>query len=57
MIGDYKYAMIMDIEYNEESRQNECNITRFDESLDTIRNIISGMWFPRLDSYSTAYGL
>eukprot|EP00347_Sterkiella_histriomuscorum_P021739 403332934 len=57
VIGDYKYAMIMDIDYNEQTKASQCNITRFDESLDTIRNIISEMWFPRADSYTTAFGL
>lgn len=36
VIGDYKYSLIIDLYENEETKELECNITRFDESLNTI---------------------
>ncbi|CDW84029.1 UNKNOWN [Stylonychia lemnae] len=57
VIGDYKYALIYDLFNDAEYDHQECNATRFDESMNTIRNIIDEIYFPRDDSYSISFGI
>ena len=62
VIADYKYSYIMDMYQDQKSTSNSddpkwiCNITRFDESLNSIDTIMNEMWKPRTDSYTSYLG-
>lgn len=56
VIADYKYSIIMDMYPDPEIKEWQCNITRFEHSLNTIETIMNEMWKPRADSYTVYYG-
>jgi hypothetical protein len=51
VIADYRTSVIM------EKQGDECSITTFDKSLNLISNLITEMWTPKLDSFTSYLGV
>ena len=53
IIADYKHSTIME----QQEERGDCEITRFDQSLNIISNLLSETWIPRVDSFTTYLGV